>query len=85
MSLLQTANIDMEINRLKKELDESGLRKELKLKAIPKPSERKKKKALMASVRRRKLERKKNGSAEFGCKEKELSRMAFWQKWREDS
>ena len=57
MTLLQTANIDMEISRLKKELDKSGLRRELKLKAIPKKSERLREKIRLARVRRRKKER----------------------------
>lgn len=53
MTLLQGANIDMEIIRLKKHFDKSGLRKELKLKAIPKPSERRREKARLAKLKRK--------------------------------
>ena len=61
MTLLQTAQFDMKISHLKKELDKSGLRKELKLKAIPKKSERLREKIRLARVRRRKREKMPEG------------------------
>lgn len=54
MTLLQTANIDMEIRRFKKELDRNGLRRELEIRSYPKPSERKKQKTLKARLARMK-------------------------------
>jgi len=63
LTLLQTvtSNIDMEIARLKRDLDKS-LRQELKLKAIPKPSERRKEKARIARMRWKKKIEKMSGS-----------------------
>ena len=63
MELLQTAtsNIDMEIARLKRDLDKSGFKRDLRLQAIPKRSERRKEKDLMARIRRKKKEKMEKG------------------------
>lgn len=65
MTLLQSANIDIEITKFKRELDKAGLRKELKLRAIPKKSERIREKARLARMKRRKRERMPEGR-DFG-------------------
>lgn len=51
-------DIEGMIRHCLKEMDRSGLRRELKLKAIPKPSMRRKEKERLNAQRRRKHERK---------------------------
>jgi len=51
-------NIDLAITQLKRKISKSGVRRELRLRDIPKRSERRKAKRRIAEVRRRRAERR---------------------------
>jgi hypothetical protein len=58
LTLLQPANdIEREITRFKKNIDQSSFRKEQRLKQIPKKSDRRKEKERLARMRQKKKER----------------------------